>query len=140
MNRLDGKRWEFFGVNENAFQVREVGTDVLRIFEAIEDPCDGYRSSLRDLVEIGPDEAAARNLFFSTAPFVVLTGHEVDQTFVYDGDQDQIPPPGVSSGRFVGLQLADDNGWRWLLVGTDNQDDYYPGFVFSYLPPDGSGR
>lgn len=139
MKRLDGKRWEFFGVNENTFQVREVGTDAKRIFEAIEDPDDGYRSSLKELKEIDQAEAAQRNLFFNEKPFVVLTGHELDETFEFDGER-RIPPPGISSGRFVGLQLADDSGHPWLFVGTDNNDDYYPGFVFSYLPPAGSGQ
>lgn len=125
MNRLDGKRFEFFGVNENCFQVREIGVPEKRVFEAIEDESDGYRSCLGAFEERTAEEIKARNLFFSLSPFAVVTGRLVDEERAYGG---------VGYGKVDFLELVDDNGHVWLTAGTENTEDYYPGFVFTYSP------
>ncbi len=122
MNRLDGKRWEFFGVNENCLQVRELGTEAKRVFEAIEDESDGYRSCLGDFKELGAGEQLSRKLFFNETPFAVVTSRCPDRL-------SEVP-----DRLFDGIQLVDDSGHVWLTVGTDNTENYYPCFEFSYSP------
>lgn len=84
------------------------------VYTAIEDPSDGYRSSL-DKLFVSPDEPM-RNIF----PPVRVIGRkkENDRWGVNDV-----------------LQLVDQmTGLIVLEVGTDNTDDYYPSFVGSFSP------
>lgn len=98
---------DFYGVDNNAFKL---GSDV---FEAIEDPDDGYRSYLRS-VEVRDVEG----LIFFERPLARVRVIRND-----DG------------GRFDGYSLVDVvEGHTWLRFGTDDLDDYYPSFRFEYVP------
>lgn len=98
-----GKMFYFYGVNCNCFKLDE------KVWEALEDPNDGYRSFM-DSVVLNFD-----NLVF---PRQSLTRVKV----LVDEDLD-------------GFQLVDEkDGHVWLRFGTDETDCYYPFFAFEYQP------
>ncbi len=81
----------------------------------IENPSDGYRSSMRDIEE---SDRPVANTF---APVKVLA-RMCDKYGSY------------SDGCDV-LELIDViNGKRILAAGTDNVGDYYPSFVADFMP------
>ena len=79
------------------------------VLEAVENPDDGYRSSLRDVV-VHPSKTLKAN----------------------------IPPVEVfvrqSSGLTDGHEIVSKDGYVLLEIGTNHTDSYYPCFVFSYTP------
>jgi len=86
------------------------------VYTAVEDPSDGYRSSM-DRLYVADDEM--RNVF---APVKVLVRQ-------------------VDHGRYGSasdlLEMIDcANGKTILRVGTENCDDYYPSFVADWNPQD----
>lgn len=84
------------------------------LYSAIEDPNDGYRSSMRDLRVGG--SAPIRNVFGPVQVLCVYRDkqgyHESDLLEFYD----------AANGKLV------------LTVGTDNSDDYYPSYVAAFRP------
>jgi hypothetical protein len=81
---------------------------------AIEDPSDGYRSSMR---EIAIADAEMKNCF---QPVKVFCRHRTEGTY---GDRDDV------------LEVIDfKNGKTVLEVGTRNTGDYYPSFVSCFRP------
>lgn len=81
-------------------------------YMAIEDPDDGYRSSMG---EIKPSGVEMKNVF---PPVKVLCRMKPND--------DQVNET---------LEIIDVvNGQTILEVGTDNMDDYYPWFVASFWP------
>ena len=84
------------------------------VYSAIEDPGDGYRSSMR---ELAVTEDAMTNVF---PPVEVLGRHRTKGH--YSGEDDVLELIDTVTGNVV------------LEVGTDNVDDYYPGFVASFHP------
>lgn len=100
---------KFYGVDNLTFKLD------YDIYEAIEDPDDGYRSLLRCVRLKNSDEL----IFFrkSIAQVSVLTS---DEEF------------------FEGYEFRDiEDGHMWLKIGTDYADEYYPCFVFRYTPKPG---
>jgi hypothetical protein len=80
----------------------------------MEDPNDGYRSAMKEL-RISAEPIT--NMF----PAVDVVAHHRTQ--------------GKFSGMDDVLELIDvANGKVVLEVGTDNVDDYYPGFVANWIP------
>jgi hypothetical protein len=85
-----------------------------KVYTAIEDPSDGYRSSLGSLI-VSPD-GEMRNVF----PPCRVVG-KMKENDAYSINET--------------LQLIDAvTGEIVLEVGTDNTDDYYPSFVGSFWP------
>jgi hypothetical protein len=84
-----------------------------KVYTALEDEDDGYRSSLRSLTEGG----AVSNLF---APQRVLCSMQTEGK--HGGVDDILVMRDVVTGKEV------------LSVGTDNTDDYYPSFVANFHP------
>lgn len=105
----------FYGVDNNMLRVGVNGE--LLTFEAKEDESDGYRSMMNE-VALVPGLGGV----FSGVPFCEVT------VMVAPGNSG-------SHGSFDGYQLVDMRGHVWLTFGTDNSDDYYPSFTFSYTPP-----
>lgn len=103
---LIGKKFGFYGVDNLRFKLGRV------VWEAVEDDSDGLRSYLETVQRVEqPDD-----VFFKRP---LATVEIVD----------------VCEGSMDGYGLRDvKDGHIWLLVGTDNVDDYYPSFVFSYAP------
>ena len=83
------------------------------VYVAVEDPDDGYRSSMRSLTV---DTEPIKNSF---AGVRVLVRQAPSQEFSNDDILEMI-------------DLA--NGKTVLTVGTDNFDDYSPGFVANWTP------
>lgn len=109
-----GQYIPFYGVDNYRFKLDDM------IFEALEDPSDGYRSYLGNIV-IDEQKSEDRSIFFP-AP-VAHVKIVVDST---------------ESTDFNGWTLVDTDGHIWLTVGTENSNDYYPWFQFTYCPKDPS--
>lgn len=102
-----GERFEYC----NAMRFRLDGV----VYVAIEDPSDGYRSSLG---ELKVDDARSMTNVFS--PVKVIGRHRTKGK--YHGEDDV-------------LELVDSvTGAAVVEVGTDNCDDYYPSFVANFRP------
>lgn len=103
-HKLDGTSFKFYGVDNNAFKLNTV------VFEAIEDPSDGYRSFYKCVIVHFDD----RYIFFDK-PLATVK-------IVFDNTGD-------------GWSLIDTkDSHKWLEVGTDHSDNYYPFFYFRYTP------
>lgn len=88
-------------------------------YRVIEDPGDGYRSYMKDGVEVR-SPAVVTNTF---APIPVRCKNGGRESKPYSQDRTQV------------LQFVDTrNGEVILEVGTDNSDDYYPWYVASWTP------
>ncbi len=85
------------------------------VYVAQEDPSDGYRSSMRDLLVV-PD-ARMTNVFKSIR---VVGSHR--NSGEYGGEDDVLELRDLVTGEIV------------LEVGTHNTDDYYPSFVANFNP------
>lgn len=85
------------------------------VYTAVEDPSDGYRSCMSSLDS--SEYATMTNVF---PAIKVLGTHRTKGE--YSGEDDVLELVDVSTGKVV------------LEVGTDNVDDYYPGFVASFHP------
>lgn len=84
------------------------------IYQATEDPDDGYRSSMRDLAIVSDPVA---NVF----PPCAVVG-TIRATGEYGGNSEVLSFIDERTGKVV------------LEVGTDNSDDYYPSFVAFFDP------
>ncbi|MAZ17916.1 MAG: hypothetical protein CL535_16500 [Ahrensia sp.] len=85
------------------------------VYAAVEDPSDGYRSCMQELIV--DDLAEMQNVF---PPIEVVGTHKTSGSF---GDKDDI------------LQLIDTTTGKAVLeVGTASTDDYYPSFVSHFDP------
>lgn len=110
-----GMEADFYGVDNNNFKLGD------SVFEAVEDPEDGYRSMLAEVKTI-TDPAGL--IFFQT-PIARVRVKQAPESHSKHG----------YSESFEGYQLVDvADGHVWLLLGKDNADDYYPVFTFDYTP------
>jgi len=79
------------------------------VYTAVEDPEDGYRSSMKKIIVSNASTVTVSNKFEPVEVFASMGG-------------------GV-------LELTDiQNGETILRVGTDYEDDYYPVFVAEFMP------
>lgn len=101
-----GRVFGFYGVDGLAFKLGRY------VFEAVENEDDGYRSYL-DTVR----RASADGLIFRNRPLARVRVEDHDD--------------------YTGYKLVDvTDGYVWLEVGTNHDDEYYPSFVFHYSPKD----
>lgn len=103
------ERWQRYE-SSNCLRFRLDG----KVYAAIENPDDGYRSNLDKLVHF-PD-AKMSNVF---PPVRVLGRLRTDTSY---GSAEVLQLLHVTNGEVI------------LEVGTDNTDDYYPSFVASWCP------
>ena len=106
---LEGKEFDFYGVYGHCFNLNG------KVFEALEDESDGYRSYLAS-VELRNEQT--KDMIFFPNPVARV---RVEQ----DGDTDD---------EGFCLKRVED-GFVVLRVFTDYTDDYYPCFRFEYLLP-----
>lgn len=85
------------------------------VYVAIEDPEDGYRSSMKELKI--DDAKTMTNVF---PPIKVIGKHRTEGEF--SGEDDVLELIDAVTGKIV------------IEVGTDDIDDYYPGFVSNFRP------
>lgn len=83
----------------------------------IEDPSDGYRSSMGDVCEV-PIESV-KNRF---APVAVIVSYIGRREHTYGEQCDILEIRDARTGKLV------------LEAGTENSDDYYPSFVANFTP------
>ena len=106
--------YEFYGVWSNHFKIGNL------VFEAIEDPDDGYRSYLDSVVLCNEDTENMKNKFPRKPLGVVRV--------ICSGD---------SNGTKNEIDIIDVKyNHKWLSVYTNHNCDYYPYFVFEYSPLD----
>lgn len=105
----------FYGVDNNRFKLEGF------VFEAKEDPDDGYRSYLGS-IEINPEHQDDKLIFFKK-PLAMI-----EMKWYEQGECPHLP-------SFEGYQFEEYEGSHmWLRIGTDYSDDYYPCFMFEYIP------
>ena len=107
LDKLVDKTFPFYGVDGNTFKLGK------NVYEAIEDPSDGYRSYLDSVVKKDPS-----GLNFFKRPIATVRVKRVETDRGLDG--------------YIFIDVAD--GHEWLHIGTDHNDDYYPSFTFWYRP------
>ena len=104
------KPLSFYGTHSNKFKLGDV------VFEAIEDPGDGYRSYLESVVLSEPTG------IFSKQPLA--------QVYIFPSTYEE---DNYDEGN--SFDLIDANtGHIWLSCYTKYTDDYYPMFCFNYTP------
>ena len=102
---LEDKEFYFYGVINNKFKIDDL------VFEALEDPNDGYRSSLGAVV------VTDDNGNYHKRPLAKVK-------MIYD-----------DSGEDLLHKLIDvDTNHLWLTIGTGEFGDYYPYFMFRFNP------
>lgn len=101
LGQFKDKVFDFYGVWSNCFKLNDL------VFEAVEDPDDGYRSYLGSI-----QLADANNLQFPNFPICQVK---------------------IIENNYEGFDLVELKSNRAILeVGTDRFDDYYPCFLFRY--------
>lgn len=121
LKRLNNEEFYFYGVFNNCFKIDDM------ILEVIEDPDDGYRSHLGAVCHYKGYNDLKRHFFDKPLGKIVLHTKHIDSTVKEDSY--------AYEDTFDGWVLDDvDTSHRWLTFGTNNTDDYYPYFVFSYTP------
>lgn len=109
---LIGNEFDFYGVDWNSFKLDD------KIWEAVEDEDDGYRSYLGSI-----EMRDTQGMIFALMPIArVRLEHWED----------------CHEDVYVLRDVLDDH--IWLRFGTNEMDDYYPYFVFDYKPkaPEGA--
>lgn len=110
-DELIGKSFNFYGAAENQFKLNQMA------WKAVEDENDGYRSCLGS-VQVALHQ---QTIFFRT-PIARVRLEALQEQREH-------------LGEVVGYRLVDTkDGHVWLEFGTDNNDDYYPSFMFNYYP------
>ena len=106
---IKGREFDFYGVCNNEFKLDD------DVWEAVEDPDDGYRSYMDSVQKKESD-----GIFFGK-PLARVKIVPTDGLGGYEGSGD-------------GFSVVDADGHKWLEFGTDTSEDYYPCFVFTYCP------
>jgi hypothetical protein len=104
------KTFAFYGVCGNRYKLDD------KVWEAKEDPSDGYRSYLGS-IEIVNDST---DIFYKT-PLAIVRVEKFDDT---------------NSNGYKIIDMVDE--FVWLIIGTGNTDDYYPYFIFEYHAKQGT--
>jgi hypothetical protein len=102
---LENNDFYFYGVYNNKFKIDDM------VFEALEDPNDGYRSSLGAIIVIDDNGIYHKQPLAKIKVIYDCTGEDVVHKFV-----------------------DVDTGHIWLTIGTGDCGDYYPYFIFKYTP------
>lgn len=112
LEMFEDKIYAFYGVDNLWFKLDD------KVYLAVEDDDDGYRSYLGS-VEVANYHLEGDLIFFQKPIAFVRVVRE-------------------NSGEKENIALIDvEDGHRWLEVGTDYADDYYPMFMFEYFPKRG---
>ena len=118
MNSLIGKEFYFYGVFQNQFKIDDL------VLEALEDPNDGYRSTLGVIHHTHKTNGYKH---FHKKPIAYVKVEAV--TGNIKGFDDYM------YSDFEGFTLVDTTSNQVILaVGTSNITDYYPAFMFIYNP------
>lgn len=101
---------DFYGMENNFFKLDD------EIYEAIEDPDDGYRSYLSEIKPTTDKEADDQLIFFQ---------NPIDRVKIVKS----------TAKDFEGYDIVSvEDEHVWVRVGTDHDDSYYPSCVINYNP------
>lgn len=101
----NGQSYNFYGIDHYRFKLDNM------VWEAEEDPDDGYRSYLGSVLR-----TQSEGIFYS---------HPIARIIIQK----------FNDANFEGFVFKDlYDGHEWLTFGTDCSDSYYPNFVFDYKP------
>jgi len=114
LDNLVGKEVLLYGICGDLFKISVDGEEL--ILRALEDPEDGYRSSL-DKVEVVSKEDLDTNPVFFGFPFKTKCLKDFSKDY-----------------SFRGHSFIDEDNWEFLTIGTMDYDDYYPCYIFSWSP------
>lgn len=92
-----------------------------KVYAAVEDPSDGYRSCLGELIQL-PDDTKMENVFPPTKVVIKTAEHRKSDWGDNRHEADVLNFIDWHTGEIV------------LEVGTDHADDYYPSFVANFNP------
>lgn len=119
-DELVGKTFNFYGCVADCFKL---GRDV---WQAEEDDSDGYRSSLGSVNQIKMDKVPKSKDKFAKRSLAKVRVEAINNRT--PGRKSSDPLVNVDSGyRLVDVKT----GKVWLEFGTDNEDDYYPAYIFN---------
>lgn len=107
------KGWGSWTDSANCLRFRLDG----KVYVALEDPDDGYRSAMRKLFIL---DGKMKNVF--TPVRVIARVCKETGRLPYRNSADLLQLVDIANGKVI------------LEVGTDNTDDYYPCFVASWVP------
>lgn len=108
-DKLVGETATYFGANGGIFRLGSA------IFDVIEDESDGYRSYMERIEQVYGISEEVAEWCYKEPIFVTICD-------VRDGD-------------FSGFELLTDGGQSLLRFGTDENDSYYPYYVFEVTEP-----
>lgn len=97
--------------------------DVVYVFQ--EDPCDGYRSHFGEIRRASADDLEGVTL--STFALRVCSFSMVVGT-------DEASPSNYRGSCYILIAIDEATNLRIFETGTENLDDYYPSFIFSWTP------
>lgn len=114
-NKLINWTAGFYGIDGQKFKLGRY------VFE-VTDNGDGYRSYLDEIKEVTENfgNFSPKCLAMVTVTKANPIGLREQNAPIYNIDS--------------GYRLIDEKGHVWLTFGTDNENDYYPIFVFEYTP------
>ena len=117
-----GHEFDFYGAESKAFKVGD------SVIEVLEDPDDGLRCYLGGFLAHNTDK-----FNFYSKPFAKVRLE--NYSYEKDVHESERMACGYDRYEFEGFRLVGvDCGHVWLEFGTDYSHDYYPMFVFSYMP------
>lgn len=109
LENMEGQTFEFYGVDNTRFKLNEI------VYQALEDEDDGYRSHLGSVEVV----QSSKDVFYRS-PLAKVRVEKAPDRENYEQEM----------WRLVDVK----DGHTWLVIGTENTDDYYPWFVFDYSP------
>ena len=113
LGKNETRQFGYFGMDGNCFKLDG------RVYEAIEDPSDGYRSSLEEVRLVEDPKELAK---------LVFPKRRIDTVIIVEGVGD------FSGHNLVSVGDVAPRGYVWADIGTSHADDYYPSFVCTHLP------
>lgn len=116
----------FYGVFNNIFKIDDM------LLEVLEDPCDGYRSSMGAVCHYASVDDMIGHYHKRPLGKVILESMDdvVENHYSDPADDDE-----YVNHSMDGYRLRDvETNHIWLYFGTNNTCNYYPYFVFKYKP------
>lgn len=111
MKELMQHKWLLYGVCGNMVKLGALISGKTMVVEAIEDPDNGLKH-----VQAYREEPP--NTTFPEKPIATVTVRDVEHA--------------TGSGEFEGWKLIDEQGYVWLEMGTQRDEDLSPSFQFTW--------
>ena len=113
MKELKQHKWLLYGTCGNLIKLGALITGKTVVIEAIEDPDDGLRSMLKELLAYREDP-----------PSTTFPKEPIAEVHIRDARE----------ANLDGWEFVDEHQHVWLTLGTNRDDDLYPSFQFRWQP------